>query len=181
MQTLPYGSKMLLCIPSLRERRKRLPRVLTAVFPQDPPSCVGDRQLFVRPRQSPRHAKPHGLVASAPAKRSTVGCGAARRKSKQEGSQKDWAEDRGVMRCPICEAQKGGEGWSRQSCSYGLGSDGRRISSSFCRASSHSWWTPLPPMPGTSPTVLLLSSGWETDPQSDSNGMLGTVKGSTLP
>lgn len=104
MQTLPYGSKMLLCIPSLRERRKRLPRVLTAVFPQDPPSCVGDRQLFVRPRQSPRHAKPHGLVASAPAKRSTVGCGAARRKSKQEGSQKDWAEDRGVMRCPICEA-----------------------------------------------------------------------------
>lgn len=36
-------------------------------------------------------------------------------------------------------------------------------------------------MPGTSPTVLLLSSGWETDPWSDSNGMLGIVKSSTLP
>lgn len=35
-----------------------------------------------------------------------------------------------------------------------------------------SQWAPLLPMPGTSPIILLLSSSWETDPWSDSDGVL---------
>jgi len=46
---LPYGSAALLCPRRLGAGRERRPRVLTAVFPQDPPSRAGDRRPFVRP------------------------------------------------------------------------------------------------------------------------------------
>lgn len=49
MQTLPYGSHTCLCIRRLGVGRKQHLRVLTVVFPQDPPSWVGDRWPFVHP------------------------------------------------------------------------------------------------------------------------------------